>query len=631
MTIQIVVAIFFIAVLFGVFSIYMWYATVKASPQYELRRRLGKLAILDEKSLPSDLSIELLSQIKPVDKFLFKFSLYRRIDRLIDNAGIKIDTKIFLFFVFIIAAAFFAFGIVLDRGIFLSFIFVAIILFTTVLFLKVKRDRRLMKFTEQLPDTLDIIARSLKAGHSILSAIQMVGNEMAEPIAGIFKTSYEEQRLGLPMSESLALMLERMESVDLRLFITAVNIHSEVGGNLAETLERLAHTIRERLKIRRQIRVYTAQGRLSGYILTALPIFMALMLFMIAPDYLTEFVKLKTGKIAIGVAIAMQILGFIVIRKLRQRKEQCEGGLMPIIVLVILVFFAIASVLFSVLYIVIRKKTEAEERLEGFVERAEDVSIFEKRLTPLQKFLGRLGANVPLKPSDQGKYMKQLVAAGIKKERLLIFLGSKLGFTILLPVLYLVFHGIPVEPSMKMRLLYTLIFAIVGFLLPTYWLRFKVKQRQTQIFLDLPDVIDLMMVCVESGVSMDASMVKVCRDPLFKESPVVKEMSISLQETRAGKPRMESLRDMGERTMVADVISFAAMLIQTERLGTSLVQAMRVHADSLRTIRRQRAEEAAAKIAIKLLFPLAFFIFPALLVVILGPAVIRIAKLFSQM
>jgi tight adherence protein C len=129
---------------------------------------------------------------------------------------------------------------------------------------------------------------------------------------------------------------------------------------------------------------------------------------------------------------------------------------------------------------------------------------------------------------------------------------------------------------------------------------------------------------------MDAAMIKVNEDEQFRKSQLAKEMKIAIRETQAGKPRLDALRDMGERTMVSDLKDFAAMLIQTERLGTSLAQSLRVFSDSLRTIRRQRAEEAAAKTAIKLLFPLAFFIFPALLLVILGPAAIRIMKLFES-
>jgi tight adherence protein C len=157
------------------------------------------------------------------------------------------------------------------------------------------------------------------------------------------------------------------------------------------------------------------------------------------------------------------------------------------------------------------------------------------------------------------------------------------------------------------------------------------QKRQLRIFHDLPDLLDLMTVCVEAGLSMDASMIKVCEDQQFRKGPLAREINIAVQETRAGKPRLEALRDMGERTMVDDLKSFAAMLIQTEKLGTSLAQSLRVFSDSLRTIRRQRAEEAAAKTAVKLVFPLVFFIFPAILVVILGPGMLRISRFFTEM
>jgi tight adherence protein C len=303
---------------------------------------------------------------------------------------------------------------------------------------------------------------------------------------------------------------------------------------------------------------------------------------------------------------------------------------MPLTVLIILVFVGIASMLFFLMYMIIPKKTDVEERLDSLATTTEELSVFEKPPTGMQKILARLGAKVPLRLQDYGKYMRVLVAAGIKKERLPVFMGSKIVLAVILPVLYNLLYGIPIEKDPTVQIIFTAILAILGFLLPTYWLRYKLKQRKTRIFHDLPDVLDLMMVCVESGISMDASMIKVCEDPLFEESPLITEMKITLQETRAGKPRVEALRDLGERPMESDLKSFAAMLVQTERLGTSLVQSMRVHSDSLRTIRRQRAEETAAKIAIKLLFPLAFFIFPALLVVILGPAYLRIMKMFGE-
>jgi tight adherence protein C len=305
---------------------------------------------------------------------------------------------------------------------------------------------------------------------------------------------------------------------------------------------------------------------------------------------------------------------------------------MPLYLLVTLVFIGMVSVMLFLIYLVSPRKTVLEERLERLtVGKTEEISIFEKPPTSFQRFLARLGAKIPLRVQEYGKYMRMLIAAGIKRERFPIFMGVKILAAIILPAAYLIIYGFPVEKDPIMRMLFTALFAIVGFLIPSYWLSRKVKKRQTQIFHDLPDVLDLMTVTVEAGLSLDASMVKVCEDAYFQRSPLIREMRTALQETRAGKPRMDALRDMGERAMVDDLRAFSAMLIQTEHLGTSLAQALRVHSDSLRTLRRQKAEEAAAKIPIKLMFPLVFFIFPALLFVLLGPAVIRIMKLFGQM
>ncbi len=304
---------------------------------------------------------------------------------------------------------------------------------------------------------------------------------------------------------------------------------------------------------------------------------------------------------------------------------------MPLSVLIALIFIGITSLLVFAIYLFTPKKSILEERLESLSSpQAEEFTMFEKPPTAFQKFLGNLGANVPLRVQDYGKYAKMLVAAGIRKERVPVFLGAKILLAIGLPALYLLLYGLHQEKDYSRMILFAVIFAILGFLLPSYWLSRKVKTRQEAIFHDLPDVLDLMTVCVESGLSLDAAMVRVCEEDFFKKSPLVREMNTAIQETRAGKPRTEALRDMGERSQVDDLKSFSAMLIQTERLGTSLAQSLRIHSDSLRTIRRQRAEEAAAKIPIKLLFPLVFFIFPALLVIILGPAVLRVMKFFGE-
>jgi tight adherence protein C len=172
-----------------------------------------------------------------------------------------------------------------------------------------------------------------------------------------------------------------------------------------------------------------------------------------------------------------------------------------------------------------------------------------------------------------------------------------------------------------------LIAGIVGFLLPDFALRSRIRKRQEEITDALPDGLDLLVVCVEAGLGLNAAFVKITEEFQLSSPALSEEFDIVNREMVAGKPRQEALRALSERTGVEDVKSLVAMLIQTEKLGTSLAQSLRVHSDSLRLRRRQRAEEAAAKTTIKLVFPLVFLLFPALFIVILGPGVLQIIKI----
>jgi tight adherence protein C len=301
---------------------------------------------------------------------------------------------------------------------------------------------------------------------------------------------------------------------------------------------------------------------------------------------------------------------------------------MPIIAVTLMVFVGTALVLFLLMYILMPGKTILKERIEGMAHEVEPAYL-ERPPSGFEKFLANLGGRVPLNPRDYGKYMKSLVAAGYRGEMIPVFLGTKLLLMAALPAAY-VFYGIQVGQELTMIMIAAAAIAIVGFLMPSYWLSRMVKRRQLRIFHDLPDVLDLLTVCVEAGLSMDAAIVRIAGDRQFSSSPLARELKLATQEVRAGKPREDALRDLGERTMLDDLKSFVAMLIQTERLGTSLADSLRVHSDSLRTVRRQKAEEAAAKTSIKLLFPLVFLIMPALFVVMLMPAILRLIKVFSE-
>jgi tight adherence protein C len=171
--------------------------------------------------------------------------------------------------------------------------------------------------------------------------------------------------------------------------------------------------------------------------------------------------------------------------------------------------------------------------------------------------------------------------------------------------------------------------AVLGWVGPAVHVGRRVRHRQKDLQRTLPDALDLMIVCVEAGLALNQALVRVAEEIRHVSRLTCEEFSLVNYEIRAGVPREEALRNLGERTGVADIRSLVAMLIQTDRFGTSIAQALRVHSDTLRTKRRQRAEEAAAKTTIKLVFPLATCIFPALFVVILGPALVQIYRTLS--
>jgi tight adherence protein C len=172
--------------------------------------------------------------------------------------------------------------------------------------------------------------------------------------------------------------------------------------------------------------------------------------------------------------------------------------------------------------------------------------------------------------------------------------------------------------------------AVLGWLVPAFHVGSRAKARQKDIQRALPDAVDLLVVCVEAGLALNQALVRVAGEIRHVSQVTSEELVLVNLEIRAGVPRDEALRGLGERTGVADVRSLVAMLIQTDRFGTSIAQALRVHSDTVRTKRRQRAEEAAAKTTIKLVFPLVLFVFPALFVVVLGPAVITMIRTLSQ-
>ena len=253
-----------------------------------------------------------------------------------------------------------------------------------------------------------------------------------------------------------------------------------------------------------------------------------------------------------------------------------------------------------------RRRAEQTEKLKSVVQ-AFGESIQERSGTPSALRLRLIQAGYP-NASAVPLYLGT---------RILLPAALGVGSLLLLPIL-----GV----SAIKVLLGVVYFTGLGYVLPTVTVGMRIRRRQKEMQRALPDALDMLVVSVEAGLGLNQALVRVA-DEIFRLSAVLSEqMTLVNLEIRAGTAREEALRNLADRTGLADIASLTGMLIQTDRFGTSVAQALRIHADTMRTKRRQRAEEAAAKTTIKLIFPLVFCIFPALFVVILGPAMIQIMQ-----
>ena len=250
------------------------------------------------------------------------------------------------------------------------------------------------------------------------------------------------------------------------------------------------------------------------------------------------------------------------------------------------------------------------------------------RFESIVKVLKRLGDKAPKSPKELGNLRLRLVQAGFRRpEALTIFFGIRVVFAIGLfflasnPILG---HGRP-------NITIALAGLGLGYILPGMALARMAKRRAHRIRLSLADMLDLLVVSVEAGLGLDQALTRVGQELAFAYPELSDELRLINLELRAGKPRAEALRNLADRTGVDDLSALVTMLIQTDKFGTSVSQALRVYSDTLRTKRRQRAEEAAAKTGVKMVFPLVICIFPAVWVVTIGPAAIRFVQVLMPM
>lgn len=247
------------------------------------------------------------------------------------------------------------------------------------------------------------------------------------------------------------------------------------------------------------------------------------------------------------------------------------------------------------------------------------------------RLLSMFGAKTtPVKSIDHSAMRLKFLRAGIRRPNaVFVFYGCKTILVVLLPAFYLLLETqLHLRVPATWNMVFCLFFAFAGYYFPDFWLAMRVRERRERIMEGFPDALDLLVVCSEAGIGLDASIYRVAEELRFSNKDISDEFRLVNFEMRSGKSRQEALNNLSRRVDLDEVKSFIGLMNQTFQFGTSVSNALRVYSDTFRTNRRQKAEEVAAKLPTKLLFPCILFIFPALFVVILGPAMIQVYKTF---
>lgn len=313
----------FLFCLFGTYATYLIVTRRSAEQRAKIQRRLADVLIYSGGSSDPQVRLareELLSEIPQLDRLLTQFPLATRLRRIIDQADLQLTVmRLFMFSGFAGLSAALAVSMI---SISMLLVVIAGLAAATAPFLHVlwKRHKRLHKFLADLPDALELMSRSLAAGHAFVESLNMISQETTDPIATEFRRTYEENNLGMPLKVALENLTTRIPLLDLQMCVTAVLIQRETGGNLAEILEKVSTTIRDRFRIMEDLNTLTTQSRISAWVLCGVPIFIALAVTIINPDYMSVFWSDPRGHKLLALAIGLQVAGMLLVRKILRIK-----------------------------------------------------------------------------------------------------------------------------------------------------------------------------------------------------------------------------------------------------------------------------------------------------------------------
>jgi tight adherence protein B len=300
------------------------FAAMSLLDQRSAQARLIKERLANERQTPQrapeeELALlrdEQLSQIPALDDFLRRSSRVAALQKMLVQGGIAMRAGNFLGFSALAGIAATVVAYALSKRVEVAWVGLLVGFLLPYSYASFRRNQRFEKFEELFPEAIDTLARAVRAGHAFTTALEMITNEVGEPVSGEFRQLYEEQKFGMPVRDALINLTERMPLVDVKFFVTAVMLQRETGGNLAEILDNLSYVIRERFKIQRQVRVYTAQGRLTMALLMGMPPIIVTVMIVLNPSFIRPLFSDPIGHTLLVVGIILQTVGYFVIRKI---------------------------------------------------------------------------------------------------------------------------------------------------------------------------------------------------------------------------------------------------------------------------------------------------------------------------
>jgi len=298
------------------YSAYQLVRDLRGSEKRKVRDRLSEERTRQKVKRIEQSILRRTGRKKLYEPILEKISIARKIQRWVEQANLNISSATLIVNLLIGAAAIVAIGLMLQLNLYVMGATAAAVLILPTFVIRFLANRRMKKLVSQLPDVFQLMSQALRAGHALASGIQLVGEQLPDPAGSEFTHIFHEQNLGIKIEEALKNFADRTDQLDIKLFVTAVLIQRQTGGDLAEVLDKIGEVIRDRIKVFGQVKALTAEGRMSGWVLGIMPIFVFFLAWTLNPTYANVLLYEKEGQMMLGGAVFMQILGVLMIKKI---------------------------------------------------------------------------------------------------------------------------------------------------------------------------------------------------------------------------------------------------------------------------------------------------------------------------